>query len=32
MPVFPYLRDLEVAAAYMFLVDYPPQAEGPAGR
>jgi mono/diheme cytochrome c family protein len=25
MPVFPYLRDLEVAAAYMFLVDYPPQ-------
>jgi mono/diheme cytochrome c family protein len=26
MPVFPYLQDLEVAAAYMFLVDYPPQA------
>jgi mono/diheme cytochrome c family protein len=26
MPVFPYLRDLEVAAAYQFLVDYPPQA------
>lgn len=25
MPVFPFLRDLEVAAAYMFLVDYPPQ-------
>jgi mono/diheme cytochrome c family protein len=27
MPVFPYLRDVEIAAAYMFLVDYPPQAE-----
>jgi mono/diheme cytochrome c family protein len=27
MPVFSYLKDLEVAAAYMFLVDYPPQAE-----
>jgi hypothetical protein len=27
MPVFPFLRDLDVAAAYMFLVDYPPQAE-----
>jgi hypothetical protein len=26
MPVFSYLRDLEVAAGYMFLVDYPPQA------
>ena len=26
MPVFPFLQDLEVAAAYMFLVDYPPQA------
>lgn len=26
MPVFPYLQDLEVAAAFMFLVDYPPQA------
>jgi mono/diheme cytochrome c family protein len=26
MPVFPYLQDSEVAAAYMFLVDYPPQA------
>jgi mono/diheme cytochrome c family protein len=26
MPVFPYLQDLEVAAAYMFLVEYPPQA------
>jgi hypothetical protein len=24
--VFPYLQDLEVAAAYMFLVEYPPQA------
>jgi mono/diheme cytochrome c family protein len=29
MPVFSYLRDLEVAAAYMFLVDYPPQPEAP---
>jgi mono/diheme cytochrome c family protein len=27
MPVFPFLQDLEVAAAYMYLVDYPPQAE-----
>ena len=26
MPVFSYLQDAEVAAAYMFLVDYPPQA------
>ena len=26
MPVFSYLKDAEVAAAYMFLVDYPPQA------
>ena len=26
MPVFSYLREVEVAAAYMFLVDYPPQA------
>jgi mono/diheme cytochrome c family protein len=26
MPVFSYLEDVEVAAAYMFLVDYPPQA------
>ena len=26
MPVFPFLQDVEVAAAYMFLVDYPPQA------
>ena len=26
MPVFSYLQDVEVAAAYMFLVDYPPQA------
>jgi len=32
MPVFPFLRDLDVAAAYMFLVDYPPQAEATAGR
>jgi mono/diheme cytochrome c family protein len=31
MPVFPYLSDLEVAAAYNFLVDYPPQA-APTGR
>jgi mono/diheme cytochrome c family protein len=27
MPVFSYLQDVEVAAAYMFLVDYPPQAK-----
>ena len=27
MPVFAYLQDVEVAAAYMFLTDYPPQAE-----
>ena len=27
MPVFSYLQDVEVAAAYMFLVEYPPQAE-----
>ena len=26
MPVFSYLQEVEVAAAYMFLVDYPPQA------
>src|SRR4029450_5743598 len=26
MPVFPFLQEEEVAAAYMFLVDYPPQA------
>jgi mono/diheme cytochrome c family protein len=26
MPVFSYLQDVEVAAAYMFLIDYPPQA------
>ena len=26
MPVFPFLQDLEVAAAYSFLIDYPPQA------
>ena len=25
MPVFAYLRDIDVAAAYTFLVDYPPQ-------
>ena len=25
MPVFPFLQDVEVAAAYMFLVNYPPQ-------
>jgi len=25
MPVFAYLRDVDVAAAYLFLVDYPPQ-------
>jgi cytochrome c5 len=27
MPVFPFLQDVEVGAAYMFLIDYPPQAE-----
>ena len=27
MPVLPFLQDVEVAAAYMFLVAYPPQAE-----
>jgi mono/diheme cytochrome c family protein len=32
MPVFPYLQDLEVAAAYMFLVDYPPQPGKSPGR
>ena len=26
MPVLSYLREVEVAAAYMFLADYPPQA------
>ena len=26
MPVFSFLQDVEVAAAYLFLVDYPPQA------
>jgi mono/diheme cytochrome c family protein len=31
MPVFSFLQDVEVAAAYMFLVDYPPQA-GDSGR
>jgi mono/diheme cytochrome c family protein len=32
MPVFSYLEDVEVAAAYMFLVNYPPQAEEPSRR
>jgi mono/diheme cytochrome c family protein len=32
MPVFSYLNDMEVAAAYMFLVDYPPQAGGSKAR
>jgi mono/diheme cytochrome c family protein len=32
MPVFSYLKDVEVAAAYMFMVDYPPQANGSGGR
>ena len=32
MPVFSYLQDVEVAAAYMFLVDYPPQAGDPKRR
>ena len=32
MPVFSFLRDLEVAAAYMFLVDYPPQADASRGQ
>ena len=32
MPVFSYLQDVEVAAAYMFLVDYPPQAGEPKRR
>ena len=31
MPVFSYLQDVEVAAAYTFLVDYPPQAGGSKG-
>ena len=26
MPVFPFLQDVEVAAAYVFMVDYPPRA------
>ena len=26
MPVFSFLQDVEVAAAYVYLVDYPPQA------
>jgi hypothetical protein len=28
MPVFNYLRDQELAAAYDYLVSYPPQAGG----
>ena len=32
MPVFSYLQDVEVAAVYMFLVAYPPQAGGSKGR
>jgi mono/diheme cytochrome c family protein len=33
MPVLPHLRDEEIAAAYMFLADYPPQAKArPASR
>ena len=32
MPVFSYLQDVEVAAAYTFLVDYPPQAGDSKGR
>jgi mono/diheme cytochrome c family protein len=32
MPVFSYLREAEVAAAYMFLADYPPQAGDAARR
>jgi len=32
MPVFSYLRDLEVAAGYLFLADYPPQAGASKGR
>ena len=32
MPVFSYLQDVEVAAAYTFLVDYPPQAGDSRGR
>jgi hypothetical protein len=31
MPVFSFLQDVEVAAAYVYLVDYPPQA-GDSGR
>jgi mono/diheme cytochrome c family protein len=31
MPVFPYLRDEELAAAYLYLMAYPPKAEA-AGR
>lgn len=29
MPVFQYLRDEEVGAAYLFLSEYPPQAGPP---
>ena len=29
MPLFPFLQDVEVAAAYMYLIDYPPQAANP---
>jgi mono/diheme cytochrome c family protein len=32
MPVFSYLQELEVAAAYTFLIDYPPQAREPKRR
>jgi mono/diheme cytochrome c family protein len=32
MPVLPHLREVEIAAAYMFLVDYPPQAKAPGAR
>jgi mono/diheme cytochrome c family protein len=32
MPVFSYLQELEVAAAYAFLIDYPPQAREPRRR
>ena len=32
MPVFSYLQELEVAAAYTFLTDYPPQAREPKRR
>jgi len=32
MPVFSFLQDVEVAAAYMYLVDYPPQAGDSRGK